>query len=250
MSQGLGFKRSAALCSALLIAACGLQTPQAKTEPEVLRVPAGTAHFTPLGAALPVTQKVAAFSIMSRHVSQAEYAQCVEDGECAELDEVAPSPSSDSLPVVGVSWHDAAAYAQWLSKQSGVQYRLPSQSEWILAAAETFVEGSPIVDDPDNPAQRWLAEYEQESSRTPLSKTLMPFASLSANQHGLLNVAGNVWEWTDSCYGAELDGFCGIRIAGGRHLSALSDFIRDPIAGACSVGVPPTHLGIRLVRVD
>ena len=41
---------------------------------------------------------------------------------------------SEDRPVVCVSWRDAVAYAHWLSEISGVDYRLPSESEWQYAA--------------------------------------------------------------------------------------------------------------------
>src|SRR5437016_3464052 len=37
-------------------------------------------------------------------------------------------------PVIMISWHDAVEYTQWLSKQTGKRYRLPSEAEWEYAA--------------------------------------------------------------------------------------------------------------------
>jgi formylglycine-generating enzyme required for sulfatase activity len=38
--------------------------------------------------------------------------------------------SQDNQPVVGVSWYEAVAYANWLSRQTGKPYRLPTEAEW------------------------------------------------------------------------------------------------------------------------
>ncbi|PJI52313.1 hypothetical protein CTI14_44450, partial [Methylobacterium radiotolerans] len=76
---------------------------------------------------------------------------------------------------------------------------------------------------------------------------------------GLRTWRGSVWDWTSDCHvapragrapdapeDADLSRNCGIRVAAGRHIAYLPDFIRDPKNGACSVGVPPANLGMRL----
>ena len=82
--------------------------------------------------------------------------------------------------------------------------------------------------------------------------------SLNVNSRGLRDIGGAVWEWTSTCLrrvdqdplGRILsqDETCGIYIVEGLHRAAVSDFVRDPKSGGCSVGVPPANLGFRLVR--
>lgn len=238
----------ALLAVLLLLTAC----QPAPSEVALVAIPAGEVRYQLPGAVLPVAERLAGFAIMQRQVSQAEYAACVSAATCPALDG-ASREAADDLPVVGLSWLDASAYAAWLSRRSGEHYRLPRYGEWVLAADSAYMEETALIEDPRDPARRWLAEYEREARRGVPSAELKRFGGYGRNAHGLLDMAGNVWEWTDSCFGQPAgalpqDGFCGVRVAAGRHPSALSDFVRDPIGGACSIGTPPTHLGLRLVR--
>jgi formylglycine-generating enzyme required for sulfatase activity len=76
--------------------------------------------------------------------------------------------------------------------------------------------------------------------------------TFGANSNGLDGLAGNVWEWTNSCFvRVSLDSEritntnCGVRVVDGAHGSYMTDFIRDPRSGGCAAGVPPA--GFRLV---
>ncbi len=197
---------------------------------------------------------VAPFAIMQRQVTAAEYQQCVGDGACAPLD--ADAAASPDRPVVQVSARDADAYAAWLSHKTGEHYRLPTDAEWAFAAGNRYRDSEDIVD-PANPARRWLERYESEANAKIAGQEteLRPVGGYGANDKGLLDIGGNVWEWTSSCFvrvaldrdsGGTTN--CGVRIAQGRHRSYVTDFIRDARAGGCAAGVPPSNLGFRLVR--
>lgn len=256
---------AAALASPLAIPAVIDAADPAPADTDLVRLPAGTisyrlpGEFTRAGrpADAPVEAlKLDGLAIMKRQVTTAEYQACVAAGACAAL---APATqAAPDRPVVQVSWRDAQAYAGWLSRTAGAYWRLPTDAEWAYAAGDRFRDDAlPETADPD-PAKRWIARYEQESARErEADRKAQPVGHYGANDRGLLDVAGNVWEWTDTCYrrvaldaGGEETVNCGIRVVEGRHRSYMTDFIRDPRSGGCAVGTPPSNLGFRLVRDD
>lgn len=260
----------AALSAAVVVQSGMIRlTSPALPEPPVITVQAGTfnyrqpGEFYRAGFAVDAPKGEAAvaypLTIMKYQVSSLDYDACVADGAC-NLRESA-TPSRADMPVTGVSHDDATAYANWLSQMTGSHWRLPDDLELAFAAAEDFPDDALGVDaDSGNPALRWLADYERESARK-RSRDPEPlrYGSFGENSHGLADFAGNVWEWTSTCNrrvdlqavgGARTSESCGIYIAAGKHRAPLSSFIRDPKSGGCSVGVPPDHVGFRLVKDD
>ena len=201
------------------------------------------------------TRLDAPLDVMVEPVSQAEYARCVAAAACPKLKFV--DPAAESLPVVGVSWLDAIAYAEWYARQTGEDWRLPTDDEWAYAAAERF-RGEPPVANGDDFARRWLAKFDADSAVARQAKAPQPFGHFGLNARGVADLAGNVWEWTNSCYerravaaGGEarlLTRNCRVRALEGEHRMFMSDFIRNGVTGGCSAGLPPTNLGFRLVR--
>lgn len=236
----------------------------------IVKVQPGSVTYVPPGEFLrngfPVSpQRITAqfdqpIHIMKRNVSQAEYAACVADGACRVLDKSYRKLADPDKPAVGISWRDATAYAAWLSARTGKLYRLPTYAEWAYAAGSAYIEDAVIdTGDSTDPAQRWLAEYKLETQRKSDTNPIpQVFGHFGTSSTGLVDIAGNVWDWTDTCHTRQYQGGdenalalgsenCGVRVLGGRHISYITDFVRDPKSGACSVGIPPSNLGVRLV---
>jgi formylglycine-generating enzyme required for sulfatase activity len=210
-------------------------------------------------AAAPVEQKaIPAFRIMRQQVSLADYGLCVADGACDPAD---AAPATADVPVTGVSFLDAEAYARWYSKATGQAWRLPTAPETAAAAAERFGGDSfsAAADDAANPAVRWLRRYREEAAaKRPADPEPKPRGHYGPNTLGIEDFGGNVWEWTSTCYARtrlHIDGSvesvtdnCGVHVLEGRHRAYMSNFVRDGKSGGCAVGTPPESLGFRLVR--
>lgn len=106
-----------------------------------------------------------------------------------------PPRGKESHPVVGVSWHDALAYCEWLGKVTGKPITLPSEAEWEKAArgAEN-ARAHPWGDDFDR--TRCNTEELGFGDTTPVGIFLN-----GKSPYGCLDMAGNVWEWTRSLWG-------------------------------------------------
>jgi formylglycine-generating enzyme required for sulfatase activity len=213
----------------------------------------------PAEAPLTTVQISQPLAIMKQQVSAADYQRCIEDHACAAL---APDViGAADRPAVQVSWRDADAYARWLSRKTGETYRLPTDEEWAYAAGSRWQDdGVPV--DANDPSRRSLARYERESQlkqAAGIDSEPRPIGAFGVNENGLLDLAGNVWEWTNTCFvrtalddagkaTAKSTVNCGVRVVEGQHRSYVTDFIRDARAGGCAAGVPPNNLGFRLVR--
>ncbi len=157
-----------------------------------------------------------------------------------------------TTPVFGVTWDDALAYVQWLSRETGKKYRLPSEAEWEYAA--TAGTTTPY----------WWG-YQPEKNRahcfscTPTLNPRTPTAvgSFEPNPFGLYDTVGNVAEWVHDCYhpsykDAPADGSvweggdCSVRVTRGGSYSSPTPTAqkRDKL--------PPTQgypdVGLRVAR--
>ena len=112
-------------------------------------------------------------------------------------------------PVINVSWQDAMAYAEWLSKQTGARYRLPTEAEWEYAARAGTTASRYWGDDPDQGCA-YANAADLDGKQLFVGWPAMnchdghiyaaPVGSYRNNDFGLHDMAGNVLEWTCSLY--------------------------------------------------
>ena len=139
----------------------------------------------------------APFAVGVHEVTFAEWYACVSAGGCGgDLPDLAGGRGS--RPIVGVSWNDAQSYVGWLSRSTGEDYRLLSESEWeYVARAGTSTPywwGDDIGRDRAHCCRG--GEFEIEF----LGGSAVPVGSFAANAFGLHDVHGNVREWTQDCW--------------------------------------------------
>ena len=176
--------------------------------PEMVLIPAGTFRMGDITGnghndEQPVHEvSVESFAMGRYPVTFAEYDYfCEETRHALSLHENKEKPEDkdwgrDNRPVINVSWHDAVAYTEWLSEQTGQEYRLPTEAEWEYAAragTETDYWWGNDIDETK-------ANYYDNLGHT------SEVGDYEPNPFGLYDTAGNVWEWTCSEYESEYNG--------------------------------------------
>ncbi|MFN4172090.1 MAG: formylglycine-generating enzyme family protein, partial [Pseudorhodobacter sp.] len=128
--------------------------------PETIQLAAARQDYRPAGEFRQGTrvvdapkqpQDAATLVIMKHHVSEADYAICVADRACPPV----PSTGRTNFAQTGINHADATAYAAWLSARTGQSWRLPTDAEWLRAAAERGSEdGFSDEANGDDPSRR------------------------------------------------------------------------------------------------
>jgi formylglycine-generating enzyme required for sulfatase activity len=102
-------------------------------------------------------------------------------------------------PVVHIAYQDAVAYAAWADKE------LPTEAEWEFAArggldGAEFAWGDALVPAGRMMANTWQGEFPYSNLATDGYEGTSPVGAFPPNGYGLVDMIGNVWEWTSDWY--------------------------------------------------
>ena len=157
-------------------------------------------------------------------------------------------------PVVNVSWEEAVAYTQWLSAQTGANYRLPTEAEWEYGAGGALRTLYWWGNTPGEGRANCFNCGSQWDAQLPA-----PVGSFPANPLGLHDTAGNVAEWVQDCYHADYNGAprdgsawvtvgCTRRVVRGGGFNSPANTLRTTKRDQQLSSMRVDDLGFRVVR--
>jgi formylglycine-generating enzyme required for sulfatase activity len=166
-----------------------------------LFIPAGTAKMGGLDILLENDELPAhdvtldAFWIDQVEVTNGMYDLCVQAEMCRppvkvnsdNQEDYFGNPEFQDYPVIQIAWYDANAYCQWVGR------RLPTEAEWERAARGDDMRDYPWGNEPPN-------EQNSNANNTVGDVTRVGSYAAGASPFGVLDMAGNVWEWVADYY--------------------------------------------------
>ncbi|QPF75200.1 formylglycine-generating enzyme family protein [Roseateles sp. DAIF2] len=179
---------------------------------------------------------------------------------------------TDEHPVTNVTWHDAQALADWLSKTEGKRYRLPTEAEWEYACRAGTRGRYSSGDDPQSllraanvfdadSAAHWPRWQDMALKGRDGFAFTAPVGSFAPNAWGLYDMHGNVWEWVADWHGDDYyaksplddpqgpaEGGVKVRRGGSWHTWAF--YARAAYRNWNDPSTRYTLVGIRLLRED
>lgn len=151
---------------------------------------------------------IAAFAASKFELTFDDYEECVRLRGCAAVSD--SGFGRGQRPVINVSWNEAKAYVTWLARITGKPYRLLSEAEWEYAARAGKTTAWSFGDDESeickyaNLADRSLKMRARAIATIDFCDdgyiATAPVGSYQANDFGLHDMHGNVFEWTEDCY--------------------------------------------------
>lgn len=249
-SKELSAKSTAIGSTTLLRAGVSLADPlpEGGTGPRMIYLAGGNftmgtdRHWVPKNEQPARAVRVKSFYLSEHEVTFRDYDKFVRaTGRVAPLDQ---GWGRDQRPVINVSWHDAQAYTQWLSKKTGHRYRLPSEAEWEYGIAGGF-QGIYWWGNGLEPGREVCFNCGTIWDGT---KTA-PVASTTANPFGLYDMGGNVMEWVSDCVELSTDAAdCTLRSVRGGAFNKPDDTVRTTARRALASDLTYPMVGFRLVR--
>jgi formylglycine-generating enzyme required for sulfatase activity len=177
-------------------------------------------------------------------------------------------PQADTHPVTCVSWNEAAAYSAWLSSRTGVEYRLPSESEWEFFSraqtrtshwyAETGIDACTAANIADRSALREYRGWTTMDCDDGYVYTA-PAGQFQANGFGIRDSLGNVFEWVEDCWNPDyagapvdgsawLEGDCSQRVLRGGSWHTQPAFVTASFRNHFAVEHKSSTIGFRVMR--
>jgi formylglycine-generating enzyme len=174
-------------------------------------------------------------------------------------------------PVVNVSWNDARAMAEWLSRQAGGTFRLPTEAEWEYGCRAGTKTSRFWGDSPteacrygnvlDRAAGKVFTEMRGSHDCDDGNVYTSPVGRYQANSLGLFDMLGNAAEWCEDVY--QKDGYTqhpqkNPRVTGGGSERVYRGggwyspplFVRSADRGSHAPVFRRPALGFRLVKTD
>jgi formylglycine-generating enzyme required for sulfatase activity len=211
------------------------------------------------------------FAVGKFAVTFDQWDACVAEGGCNRYKPDDQGWGRGNRPVINVSWDEATAYAEWLSRKTGKTYRLLSETEreYVTRAGTTtpfwwgssittkqanydgnYTYGGTVIVLPLSPIVSAKGEFRQRT---------VSVDSFEANPWGLFNVHGNAWEWTEDCWNetnqnnpgdgsARSTGDCSRRVVRGGSCYNFPQVLRAASRSWYTTGVRSRNVGFRLAR--
>jgi formylglycine-generating enzyme required for sulfatase activity len=209
---------------------------------------------------------VPAFAIAKYPVTNAQFAKFIEAGGYREEKWWMSTPSwmvhkkvwteprywgnalfnGPEQPVVGVSWYESTSFCTWLSALTGENISLPTEQQWQRAAQGDDGRLYPWGNEEPNDQ---LCNWKNSNGRT----TPVTHYPLGASPFGVMDMAGNVWEWclTDYMSGGLVHDGRGLPlIRGGAFFVSFSSHLRVVHRDSEYPDSRASVLGFRLVRLS
>src|SRR5579872_4622689 len=166
-------------------------------EPKLVEIPAGSflmGSDSGQDCERPIHRvSIDSFLLAATQVTNGEYQKFLQStGTAPPPSWGDPNFNHPDQPVAGPSWHEAVRYCEWLSRQTGRRFRLPTEAEWEYAARGSVEQKQ--FSWGDDPPQS-LPDYATRWQTGP-----EPVARYAPNNFGLFDIGDNVHEWCNDWF--------------------------------------------------